>query len=743
MRQTTLFSFATPSDKPRKRQRSEEKGSPSSKLPLHERETASEKPITLFSHSAAQAVCEVESPSRINKKDREEFLTALRESPTPTATTMACLLQSILATFRPETSFPELWGGSASGDVPYAVVVDTLVDISSTNSRLECVKLLTMLLWSVLHRSPQDLIAVLYLVINKQAPAHMGVELGVGDSFLVKAVAECCGLTEARVKELYHQTGDLAEVAQQHKQRQLTLLQPSPLRARQVFSTFRTIAEMQGKDVVRRRLDTIKRLLTDAKGPEVNLIVRALQQKMRIGLAESSALTAMGYAFALDFMGRETAMRMSAEELQTALQIGASGLSRAFAEVPSLDIVVKAVLDHGVTVLISSSSVAAAHGSALSIRPGIPVRPQLASPTNGVAMIFNRFQGKRFTSEYKYDGERAQIHYDKNSGFHIFSRNSETHTGKYPDIISLLPRLFDRDAVTSFIIDSEVVAVHPETGALQAFQVLQHRGRKNIKEEDVSVPVCIFAFDILYLNGKPTLHLPLSQRRAQLLNSFIPVPGRMAFATYMDSDNVEDIEKFLERSIGDGCEGLMLKTLEEDASYTPAKRSHSWLKLKKDYMDGVTDTLDLVPIGAYYGKGKRTGVFGGFLMACYDAEGDEYQSICKIGTGFQDEVLEEITKTLQPFATDEKPRYYRVEEVPDVWLREAVVWEIKAADLSISPVHRAALGLVDPNRGVALRFPRYLRTREDKKPTDATSATQVAQMYQSQSLAIPQNEGEE
>lgn len=626
----------------------------------------------------------------------------------------------------------------SSDAVPYAVVVDVLSDISATSSRLECVKYLTLLLLTVVSRCPEDIIPVLYLVLNKQAPAHEGIELGVGDSFLIKAVADACGMTEVRVKELYKQTGDLAEVAQENKQKQMTLLQPLPLLAREVHQTFCNIAVMQGKDVMRRRLNIIKRLLTAAKGPEVNFIVRALQQKMRIGLAESSVLTAMGYAFALYSLGVERASKLSTEQLQAALMLGASGLTRAYAEVPSLEILIPAVMRHGWMILIPTSRVYCSSSRELSIRPGLPVRPQLASPSNGVKMVLHRFQGKRFTSEYKYDGERAQIHYDESKRFHIFSRNSERQTGKYPDVIAMLPEAFDPNHTTSFIIDSEVVAIHPESGALQAFQVLQHRGRKNIQEENIQVRVCVFAFDILYFNGQPTLNLSLAERRKLLHSAISPIAGKLAFATSMDSDSVEDIEKFLEQSITDGCEGLMLKSLYEGAQYTPGKRSFSWLKLKKDYMDGITDTLDLVPIGVYFGKGKRTGVFGGFLMACYDAENDEYQSICKIGTGLKDDVLEEVTKELQPLIEEEKPKYYRAEDVPDRWLRESVVWEVKAADLSISPVHAAALGLIDATRGIALRFPRYLRTREDKRPSDATTSQQVAQMYRTQSLAVQQ-----
>lgn len=658
------------------------------------------------------------------------------------STSMAKLFQQ-KPRFDPIKHFTEKWpqppptaeGAPGTDTAPYAVVADTFADISAVGSRLECTKLLTQLFWAVIARCPQDLLAAVYIAVNKQAPAHEGVELGIGDAILVKVVAECCAMTEARVKELYQKTGDLAEVAQNSKKNQATLVKPKPITVQRVFRTMRDVALMSGKDVVRRRSDAMKALLRDAKGPEVNFLVRAFQCKMRMGLAEPTVLVALGYAFALNAIGAATVSTMSPEALQTKLNLGAEGLARVYHEVPSLDIVVEAVREHGFEILDPSSDVAKQHQELLSIRPGLPVRPQLAQPTNGITTILNRFQGKRFTCEYKYDGERAQIHYRKGDGFQIFSRNSETHTTKYPDVIQMMPSVFESGATSSFIIDAEVVAVD-ESGALQAFQVLQHRGRKNIELKDVTIHVCIFAFDIMFYNGAPVLHKTLQQRRELLASVFTPLEGKFRFAQSIDSEDTDEMQRFLEKSITDGCEGLMVKTLDVEAEYTPAKRSKYWLKLKKDYMEGATDTLDLVAIGAYFGKGKRTGVFGGFLLACYDAESDEYQSVCKIGTGFTDESLESLTEALNPLVVPGMPKYYRTNDKPDVWLTESQVWEVRAADLSISPVHFGGYGLVDPNRGIALRFPRFLRVREDKGPTSATSAQQVADMYRQQSLAL-------
>jgi len=268
------------------------------------------------------------------------------------------------------------------------------------------------------------------------------------------------------------------------------------------------------------------------------------------------------------------------------------------------------------------------------------------------------------------------------------------------------------------------------------FQVLSHRGRKEVKLEDIKIQVCLFAFDLLFLNGKSLTKEPLSRRRELLHEAFHEVPGEFTFALYKNISDTEEIQTFLNVAVEGNCEGLMIKTLEQEAAYEPSKRSWNWLKVKKDYLEGMGDSLDLVVIGAYLGRGKRTGVYGGFLLAAYDDETENYQSICKIGTGFSDANLSEFTEKLKNHVIPQARNYFAYGDgvTPDVWFEPTLVWEVLAADLSLSPVHKAAQGMVDPAKGIALRFPRFIRVRDDKKPEDATTAGQVADMYNRQKI---------
>lgn len=614
--------------------------------------------------------------------------------------------------------------------VPYLAVARAFEMIEDESARLKNIETLSNLLRSVICLSPGDLLPCIYLCLNRLGPAYEGLELGIGETILMKAVAQATGRQLDKIKAEAQEKGDLGLVAESSRSNQRTMFTPPKLTVSGVFNKLKEIAKMTGNASMNKKIDIIKGLFVACRYSEARYIARSLGGKLRIGLAELSVLAAIAQAVCLTPPGQEfppavidASKGMSTEAKKAWIEEHALILKQTFCELPNYDVVIPALLKHGIKELPQHCH----------LTPGVPLKPMLAHPTKGVTEVLKRFDEAAFTCEYKYDGERAQIHILENGDVHVYSRNQESNTSKYPDIISRIPKV-KKDNVKSCIIDSEAVAWDPQKKQIQPFQVLTTRKRKDVEASEIKVQVCVYAFDMLYLNGESLVREPFSRRRQLLRESFQEVEGEFTFATYMDTSNTDEISEFLDQSIKDSCEGLMVKTLDQNATYEIAKRSHNWLKLKKDYLDGVGDTLDLVVIGAYLGKGKRTGKYGGFLLASYDEESEEYQTICKIGTGFTDEDLENHYNFLKDHVIDGPRSYYRWDSAaqPDHWFEPVQVWEVKCADLSISPVHKAAVGLVEDEKGISLRFPRFLRIREDKKPEEATNSYQVADLYKKQ-----------
>ncbi|XP_041804951.1 DNA ligase 1 [Chelmon rostratus] len=622
--------------------------------------------------------------------------------------------------------------------VPYLAVARTFEKIEEDSGRLRNIETLSNLFRSVLLLSPDDLLCCVYLCLNQLGPAHLGMELGVGETVLMRAVAQATGRQLDKIKAEAQEKGDLGLVAESSRSNQRMMFQPASLTAGGVFRKLKEIASMSGNSAMNKKIDIIKGLFVACRFSEARYIVRSLAGKLRIGLAEQSVLSALSQAVCLTPPGQgfppaviDAGKGMSAESRRAWIEEKSLILKQTYCEMPNYDVLIPVLLKEGIDELPNHCK----------LTPGIPLRPMLAHPTKGVGEVMKKFDEAAFTCEYKYDGERAQIHILESGEVRIFSRNQEDNTSKYPDIISRIPKV-KKDSVVSCVLDSEAVAWDREKKQIQPFQVLTTRKRKDVDASEIKVQVCVYAFDLLYLNGESLVRQPLCRRRALLKESFSEVEGEFVFARSIDSDNTDTIAEFLEQSVRDSCEGLMVKTLEKDATYEIAKRSHNWLKLKKDYLEGVGDTVDLCVIGAYLGKGKRTGTYGGFLLACYDEDNEEFQSVCKIGTGFKDEDLEQHYKFLKEHILPKPRAYYRVDQSaePDVWLDAVQVWEVKCADLSLSPVYKAAMGMVDPEKGISLRFPRFLRIRDDKKPEDATTGAQIADLYKKQQQI--QNQGE-
>ncbi|KAI4643185.1 uncharacterized protein J4E79_011347 [Alternaria viburni] len=686
-----------------------------------------------------------------SNKEEEEIVSS-EEEPEEVKTKARKKVQTTLSS-NTKDPYPDWKPGEP---VPYAALCTTFSKIEMTTKRLEILAHCSLFLRQVLRLTPSDMLPTVMLMVNKLAADYAGIELGIGESLIMKAVSESTGRNLQQIKSDQNEIGDLGLVAAKSRSKQPTMFKPKALTIEGVRKGLMGIATVEGQGAQGRKVDGIKKLLSaadahnsgkhvdiekDKGGPsEAKFIVRTLEGKLRLGLAEKTVVVAVAQAMIFHEMSQK-GKTPSTEDLAKA----EATLKTVYSELPSYEVIIPAMLEHGIMNLRENCR----------LQPGVPLKPMLAKPTKSITEVLDRFEGKDFTCEYKYDGERAQIHFVSHDAkmelataaptagksdrgvSNIFSRNSEDLSKKYPDILAKLPT-WVKEGTQSFVLDCETVAWDMVEKKVLPFQQLMTRKRKDVKVEDVKVKVCVFAFDLLYLNGEALVTKSFRERRQHLNEAFIPVEGEFALAKFGNTNELEEIQILLEDSVKEGCEGLMVKMLDGPESYyEPSKRSQNWLKVKKDYLAGVGDSLDLVVLGAYYGKGKRTSWYGAFLLACYNPSTEKYETVCNIGTGFSEAILETLHKTLSEIVIDRPKPFYTHstgnKDQPDVWFEPRYVWEVKTADLTLSPRYRAAADEVSGGgKGVSLRFPRFIKERDDKKPDQASSSRMIAEMYQRQ-----------
>ncbi|WEU39980.1 MAG: ATP-dependent DNA ligase [Candidatus Odinarchaeum yellowstonii] len=570
--------------------------------------------------------------------------------------------------------------------------------LEDTTKRLELTDILKELFSKL---DSEDIDKVIYMTQGKLHPDWYGYpEIGMAEKSVLEVIAATSGLPLEKVTSFLQETGDIglaAEKALKSKVQKTIIQEFEPLTVQYVYNQLDKITRMTGKGSSEDKKRLFTGLLHRATPLEARYISRIVTGNLRLGIADMTIMDALSIALA--------GSKASREDIESSYNICSD-----------LGLIAKNILLNGVEWL-----------KTVQLKVGVPVRMMLAQRLATIEEILEKIG--RCAVEYKYDGERFQIH-KIGSDIKIFSRRLEVITDQYPDAVEIIRKCLKSDTC---ITEAECVAVDPDNGEILPFQQLMHRRRKYEVEEAVEAyPVKLFFFDCLYNDGQQLINKPYLERRG-VLEKIVNVEERCELATQIITDRVDAFEKFFHEAVSAGCEGVIAKSIGEDSLYQAGGRGWLWIKYKRDYRSELTDTLDLVVVGAYVGKGRRAGTYGTLLLACYDPAKDVFKTVARVGSGFKDEDLSYLSNALKQLIIKSKNPRVESNLEPDYWIFPKLVIEVKGAELTLSPIHTCAFSKIKSDVGLAIRFPRFTgRIRDDKSPEESTTEEEVIEMYNNQ-----------
>jgi DNA ligase-1 len=541
-----------------------------------------------------------------------------------------------------------------------------------------------------------DIDDIAYFLAGRITAGYKDVQLGMGDELMKSSLAIALEVEESSIQDKLRDIGDLGDVAAQfHKERTkkfqdvFSIEELTVERVREGLMQIATTSGSGSQEIMKK---TMASLLALADEKSKRYIIRLAMGQMRLGVGDMTILDGLAKAF------------LGSKEDRPPIEHAYN---------------VSSDLGH-VAEILAKSGIEGIRRMRMAINR--PVRPQLAQRVDKLSEVREKINSEKISAEQKYDGERIQAHKDGND-VTLFSRRLNDITHQFPDICENVLEYLDADTA---IIDGEAVAYNFEQNSYFPFQKLMHRRRKyNVKEYAEEVPVKYMVFDLLYHNGSSMMRKNYNERTSKL-HDILPEEDYIAPTGRIITENLDEIDEYFQDCIDKGLEGIICKSTSKDSYYHAGAREWSWIKWKPSYATEIADTLDLVVVGAYAGKGKRGGTYGALLCACYNHEEDMFQTVCKLGTGFTDKQLEEIPEKLEDAEMEEKPARLQVTDdlEPDYWFRPKYVLEVRGSEFTESPIHTCNW---DPEeeRGLGLRFPRFVRWRPDKSADQATTTEEI------------------
>lgn len=571
-------------------------------------------------------------------------------------------------------------------------LADTFDRIETEPSRLAMTAILSDFFKSV---GTDEISHIVFLTQGKLRPDFYPQVFGMSDKLIIKAISSTVGIPESKVTETVIGEGDpgsAAEILIKSK-KQMTLFS-DPLTLERVVNGLIDIENAEGKDSQNRKTKLLSNLLHDSEPVEARYLCRIVTGKMRVGAGAMTILDALADAFS------EKGNRPDIE--------------RAYNITSDLGRVAHTIAEGGIEAV-----------RAIEVSVGSPLKVMLAERLRSIPETIEKLGG-RCAMEYKYDGIRIQAHIKKDS-VKLYSRRLEDMTSNFPDVAEALRAQCKAEEI---IVEGEAVAVDGETGSMLPFQEVTHRRKKHGIEDAVKeYPVKMFLFDLLYADGKDLTPESYPDRRAAIEENF-DISGNIAMTTMRIVSSPEEGQRFFDEALADRCEGIMAKSITEESVYRAGARGFLWIKYKRDYQQALVDTFDLAVVGAFYGMGKRAGKYGALLMAAYDEDNGTFGTVCKLGTGFDDEFLDKLPEMLEPYKNEKQPSLVDAEMIPDVWFDPNVVLEVTGAEISVSPIHTASMNHIKEGSGLGIRFPRFTgRVRNDKDVSECTTYSEITKIY--------------
>ncbi|MBD3354279.1 MAG: ATP-dependent DNA ligase [Candidatus Lokiarchaeota archaeon] len=598
----------------------------------------------------------------------------------------------------------------------FGILVEYYDKVESTRKRLEIIGYLTEL-FKKLKENPKeadDLEKIVYLTQGTIYPTIMEQpKLNLAEKSLMDFISSYYAVNVSKVENILKKTGDLGDTGQKlaekksGKKSQITSfmgMQEETVSVADIYNKLEEISKIQGSGSLDKKESKIHWLLARCKPLMVKYLMRIITSTMRLGVSDPTIMDALAIAYLGDKDHR-------------------TDVERAYNVHPDLGLIARKVYDKGLKGL-----------EEVKIQIGTPIRMMLASRLN-YNQILPKLGGEKFLSEYKLDGERLQVHKD-GSNVTLFSRRLTNITEQYPDVREVIKKSIKAEKI---IIEGEAVAMDPFYEEMQPFQVLITRKRKyDIEEMVEKVPVCLFVFDILYIerDGKEetVMDYPLLERRG-IIKDVLDESEKIKLTKGKFIESTDELVEFFKEARAANAEGIMNKSIDpEESVYKAGNRGFLWVKLKSLEAGKMTDTIDVVPIGALWGKGKRANQYGTLLVAVYNEENGKFELLTRVASGFSDDDLTRFLNLLEPFKTKSLPNSVICSEKPDVWFKPGLVIEISGDELTISPKADAGKNYNNQVRekGYSVRFPVFQRIRNDKEIFDITTVDEIVELYELQ-----------